>query len=78
MSDTYYRDNEIKFVLSDWVGTGTEYDEVLYSTVEIYIGDNNETSPVVVGDTLQNAIEQFDKWRTNRHIGSKVRNNDEL
>lgn len=42
MGDTYYRDNEIKFVLADCVGTGVEYDEVLYSTVEIYIGDNNE------------------------------------
>ena len=48
----YYRDNEIKFVLSDCVGTGSECDKVLYSTVEIYIGDNNETPPVVVGDTL--------------------------
>ena len=40
MSDTYYRDREIKFVLSDCVGTGSECDKVLYSTVEIYIGDN--------------------------------------
>lgn len=72
MSDTYYRDREIRFVLSDWVDTGTEYDKVLYSTVEIYIGDNNETSPVVVGDTLQEAIKQFDKWCANSHIGSKV------
>lgn len=73
MSDTYYRDREINFVLSDCVGTGTEYDEVLYSTVEIYIGGNNETSPVAVGDTLQEAIKQFDKWCANHHIGSEVK-----
>lgn len=64
MSDTYYRDREIRFVL------------VLYSRVEIYIGDNNETPPVVVGDTLQEVIKQFDKWCANHHIGSEVRNND--
>ena len=73
MSDTYYRDRTIRFVLSDCIATGTECDEVLYSTVEIYIGDNNETSPVVVGDTLQEAIKQFDKWCANSHIGSKVK-----
>lgn len=73
MSDTYYRDREIRFVLSDCVGTGSECDKVLYSTVEIYIGDNNETSPVAVGDTLQEAIEQFDKWCSSYHIGSGVR-----
>lgn len=73
MSDTYYRDRTIKFVLSDRVGTGSEYDKVLYSTVEIYIGDNNETPPVVVGDTLQEAIKQFDKWCVNHHIGSEVK-----
>lgn len=72
MSDTYYRDREIKFVLSDCVGTGSECDKVLYSTVEIYIGDNNETPPVVVGDTLQEVIKQFDKWCANHHIGSEV------
>ena len=73
MSDTYYRDREIRFVLSDCVGTGSECNEVLYSTVEIYIGDNNETPPVVVGDTLQEAIKQFDKWCANHHIGSEVK-----
>ena len=72
MSDIYYRDNEIKFVLSDRIATGSEYDKVLYSTVEIYIGDNNETPPVVVGDTLQEVIKQFDKWCANHHIGSEV------
>lgn len=76
MSDIYYRDREIKFILSDRIVTGTECDEVLYSTVGIYIGDNNETPPVVVEDTLQDAIKQFDKWRVNHHIGSEVRNND--
>lgn len=72
MSDTYYRDRTIKFVLSDWVDTGSECDKVLYSTVEIYIGGNNETPPVAVGDTLQEAIKQFDKWCANHHIGSEV------
>lgn len=73
MSDTYYRDRTIRFVLSDCVGTGSECDKVLYSMVEIYIGDNNETSPVVVGDTLQEAIKQFDKWCVNHHIGREVK-----
>lgn len=73
MSGTYYRDREIRFVLLDCVGTGSECDKVLYSNVEIYIGDNNETPPVVVGDTLREAIEQFDKWCSSYHIGSGVR-----
>ena len=75
MSDTYYRDREIKFVLSDCVGTGSDCDKVLYSAVEIYIGDNNnnETPLVAVGDTLQEAIKQFDKWCANHHIGSEVK-----
>nr|DAI50813.1 MAG TPA: hypothetical protein [Caudoviricetes sp.] len=76
MSDTYYRDREIKFVLLDCVSTGSEYDKVIYSRVEIHIGDNNETPPVAVGDTLQEVIKQFDKWCANHHIGSEVRNND--
>lgn len=74
MSDTYYRDRTIRFVLSDCVGTGSECDKVLRSSVEIYIGDNNEeTPPVAVGDTLQEAIKQFDKWCANYHIGSEVK-----
>ena len=76
MSDIYYRDREIKFILSDRIATGTDCDEVIRSSVEIYIGDNNETPPVVVGDTLQEVIKQFDKWCANHHIGSEGRNND--
>lgn len=74
MSDTYYRDNEIKFVLSDCIATGTECDEVLHSNVEIYIGDNEY--PAIEAETLQEAIKQFDRWCANYHIGSKVRNDD--
>ena len=73
MSDIYYRDREIKFILSDRIATGTDCYEVIRSSVEIYIGDNNETPPVVVGDTLQEVIKQFDKWCANHHIGSGVR-----
>lgn len=70
MSDTYYRDNEIKFVLSDCVGTGSECDEVLRSSVEVYIGDREH--PIVEAETLLEAIKQFDKWCANHHIGSEV------
>ena len=58
MSDIYYRDREIKFVLSDRIATGTNYDEVLRSSVEVYIGDKKY--PTVEAETLLEAIEQFD------------------
>lgn len=71
MSDIYYRDREIKFVLSDRIATGTEYDEILHSSVEIYVGNNEY--PAIEAQTLQEAIEQFDKWCSSYHIGSGVR-----
>lgn len=45
MSDVYYRDKEIKFVLLDCVGTDVEYDKVLYSRVEIYIMERRFNTP---------------------------------
>lgn len=74
MSDTYYRDREIKFVLSDCIATGTECDEVLRSSVEIHIG--NDEHPIIEAETLFEAIIAFDHWCTYHHIGSEVRNND--
>lgn len=74
MSDIYYRDREIKFVLSDRIATGTECDEVLRSSVEIYIGDKKH--PIIEAETLFEAIIAFDHWCTYHHIGSEVRNND--
>lgn len=74
MSDVYYRDREIKFVLSDCVGTGSECDEVLRSSVEIHIG--NDEHPIIEAETLFEAIIAFDHWCTFSHIGSEVRNND--
>lgn len=70
MSNIYYKDNEIKFVLSDRIATGTECDEVLRSSVEIYVGNNEY--PAIEAQTLQEAVEQFDKWCANYHIGSEV------
>lgn len=74
MSDIYYRDREIKFVLSDRIATGTDYDEVLRSSVEIYIGDKKH--PIIESETLLEAIKSFDHWCTFHHIGSEVRNDD--
>lgn len=74
MSDVYYRDREIKFVLSDCVGTGSECDEVLRSSVEIHIG--NDEHPIIEAETLFEAIIAFDHWCIFSHIGSEVRNND--
>lgn len=71
MSDIYYRDREIKFILSDRIATGTDCDEVLRSSVEIHIG--NDEHPIIEAETLQEAVEQFDKWCANYHIGSGVR-----
>lgn len=71
MSDVYYRDREIKFVLSDCVGTGSECDEVLRSSVEIYIGDKKH--PIIESETLLEAIKAFDHWCTFHHIGSEVK-----
>lgn len=70
MSDIYYRDNEIKFVLSDRVTTGADCDKVLRSSVEIYIGD--EKYPTIEAETLLEAIKQFDHWLQFYHMGSKV------
>ncbi len=74
MSDIYYKDNEIKFVLSDCIATGTDYDEVFRSSVEVYIGDREH--PIVEAETLLEAIKSFDHWCTFHHIGSEVKNND--
>lgn len=74
MSDIYYRDREIKFILSDCIATGTECDEVLRSSVEIYIGDKKH--PIIEAETLSEAIIAFDHWCTYHHIGSEVENND--
>lgn len=67
MSDTYYRDREIRFVLS-------ECDEVLHSSVKIYIGDRKH--PIIESETLFEAIIAFDHWCTFHHIGSEERKND--
>lgn len=67
MSDTYYRDRTIKFVLSDCVGTGSECDEVLHSSVKIYIGDRKH--PIIEAETLFEAIIAFDHWCTFHHTG---------
>lgn len=67
MSDMYYRDREIKLILSDRI----KYNKVLYSNVEIHIGDKNH--PIIEAETLQEAIKQFDKWCINHHIGSEVK-----
>lgn len=74
MSDIYYRDREIKFVLSDRIATGTDCDEVLRSSVEIHIG--NDEHPIIEAETLFEAIIAFDHWCTYHHIGSEVKNND--
>lgn len=70
MSDIYYRDNEIKSVLSDRISTGVEYDVVHYSSVVIYIGDKKY--PTIEAETLLEAIKQFDHWLQFYHMGSKV------
>lgn len=74
MSDVYYRDREIKFVLSDRIAIGTDCDEVIRSSVKIYIGDNR--FPTIECDTLLEAIKSFDHWCTFHNIGSEVENND--
>lgn len=71
MSDIYYRDNEIKFVLSDRIATGVDCDKVHYSSVEIYIGDKKY--PIIEAETLLEAIKQFDHWLEFYHMGSEVK-----
>ena len=71
MSDIYYRDREIKFVLSDRIATGTDCDEVIRSIVKIYIGDKKH--PIIEAKTLFEAIIAFDHWCTFHHIGSEVK-----
>lgn len=63
------RDQEIKFVLSERIATGTECDEVLRSSVKIYIGDRKH--PIIESETLFEAIIAFDHWCTFSHIGSE-------
>ena len=74
MSDIYYRDREIKFVLSDRIATGTDCDEAIRSSVKIYIGDKKY--PIIEAETLVEAIIAFDHWCTYHHIGSEVRNDN--
>jgi hypothetical protein len=70
MSDTYYKDNEVRFVLSDCIATGTDYDEILHTSIEIHLG--NIEHPIIEAETLQEAIKQFDRWCANYRVGSKV------
>lgn len=74
MSNVYCRDREIKFILSSRIATGIDYDEVIRSSVKIYIGDKEH--PTVEAETLLEAIKSFDHWCTFHHIGSEVKNND--
>lgn len=61
---TYQKDETIRFVLSKRVEKwelldGSPYDKELSSTVDIYAGGER----VCGCDTLQEAIDYFDRWK---------------
>lgn len=56
MSDIYCKDRPITFSLSEWRYLGS--DGLCSRDVEIYVDDK----VIVSTKTLQEAIEQFDRW----------------